>query len=319
MVGYIARRVLQGLFVLWLVTVAVFALFFLVPNDVGRTLAGRQATPKTIALVEHRLGLDQPAWKQYADFVWRALHGDLGYDYYHQVPVTHVLGQALPITASLALGAAVLWLVLGVFSGVVSAVHPRSIADRSLTGLALFFYSMPSFLLGLVLLYLLYYRLTIAGYAWFPPGDYVSLSSDPVAWAQHLVLPWVALALLLAATYTRLTRGSMLDVLGEDYIRTARSKGMSQRRVVYRHAMRSALTPVATQFGIDLGQLVGGVVVTETVFSLPGLGKTAVDAIDQQDLPVIIGIVLFASAAVVVANILVDLAYAVLDPRVRLA
>jgi peptide/nickel transport system permease protein len=319
MVGYLVRRVLQGLFVLWLVTVAVFALFFLVPNDVGRTLAGRQATPKTIALVEHRLGLDQPAWKQYADFAWRALHGDLGYDYYHQVPVTHVLDQALPITASLALGAAVLWLVLGVFSGVVSAVHPRSIADRSLTGLALFFYSMPSFLLGLVLLYLLYYRLTIAGYAWFPPGDYVSLSSDPAAWAQHLVLPWVALALLLAATYTRLTRGSMLDVLGEDYIRTARSKGMSQRRVVYRHALRSALTPVATQFGIDLGQLVGGVVVTETVFSLPGLGKTAVDAIDQQDLPVIIGIVLFASAAVVVANILVDLAYAVLDPRVRLA
>jgi peptide/nickel transport system permease protein len=144
------------------------------------------------------------------------------------------------------------------------------------------------------------------------------LTSGAGPWFQHLFLPWVALALLLAATYTRLTRGSMLDVLGEDYIRTARSKGIRERRVIVRHGLRSALTPVVTQFGIDLGQLIGGVVVIETVFSLPGLGQTAVVAINQQDLPVIIGIVLFASAAVVVANILVDIAYAVLDPRVRL-
>jgi len=210
-------------------------------------------------------------------------------------------------------------MALGVFSGIVSAAHPRTIADRTLTGFALFFYSMPSFLLGLLLLYLLYYRLTLAGLHWFPPGDYVPLTQDPSSWAQHMALPWVTLALLLAATYTRLTRGSMLDVLGEDYIRTARAKGLAERRVVYRHALRSALTPVVTQFGIDLGQLIGGVVVTETVFSLPGLGKTAVDAIGQQDLPVIVGVVLVASAAVVVANIVVDLAYAVLDPRVRLA
>ena len=144
------------------------------------------------------------------------------------------------------------------------------------------------------------------------------MSAGVGGWAQHLVLPWIALALLLAATYTRLTRGSMLDVLGEDYIRTARSKGIAERRVVVRHGLRSAMTPVVTQFGIDLGQLIGWVVVTETVFSLPGLGKAAIDAINQQDLPVIIGIVLFASAAVVVANILVDIGYAVLDPRVRL-
>jgi peptide/nickel transport system permease protein len=318
MVGYLIRRVLQGAFVLWLVSLAVFGLFFLVPNDVARTLAGRQATPRTIALVEQRLGLDEPAWKQYVTFLGRALHGDLGYDYYHQVPVTHVLAEAVPITLSLACGAAVLWMALGLFSGIVSAVHPRSIADRTLTGLALFFYSMPSFLLGLLLLYLLYYRLTIAGYRWCPPGDYEPLTQSPSVWAQHLMLPWITLALLLAATYTRLTRGSMLDVLGEDYIRTARAKGLRERRVVYRHALRSALTPVVTQFGIDLGQLIGGVVVTETVFSLPGLGKTAVDAIGQQDLPVIVGVVLVASAAVVIANILVDLAYAVLDPRVRL-
>ncbi|HKE69866.1 MAG TPA: ABC transporter permease [Nocardioidaceae bacterium] len=317
--GYLFRRVLQGIFVLWLITVAVFALFFLVPNNVARTLAGRQATPKTIAIVEHRLGLDQPAWKQYLTFLNNAIHGNLGYDYYHQVPVTHVIGQAFPITLSLALGAAVLWMVLGVFSGVLSAVHPRSVADRSVTGFALFFYSMPSFLLGIMMIYLLYYRLTLAGITWFPAGDYVPFSQDPRSWAQHMILPWFTLALLLAATYTRLTRSSMLDVLGEDYIRTARAKGLKERRVVYRHALRSALTPVVTQFGIDIGQLIGGVVVVETVFSLPGLGKTAVDAINQQDLPVIIGVVLIAAAAVVIANIVVDFAYAALDPRVRLA
>ena len=317
--GYLFRRVLQGVFVLWLITVAVFALFFLVPNNVARTLAGRQATPKTIAIVEHRLGLDQPAWKQYLTFLNNAIHGNLGYDYYHQVPVTHVIGQAFPITLSLALGAAIIWMVLGVFSGVLSAVHPRSVADRSVTGFALFFYSMPSFLLGIMMIYLLYYRLTLAGVTWFPAGDYVPFSQSPTSWAQHMILPWFTLALLLAATYTRLTRSSMLDVLGEDYIRTARAKGLKERRVIYRHALRSALTPVVTQFGIDIGQLIGGVVVVETVFSMPGLGKTAVDAINQQDLPVIIGVVLIAAAAVVIANIVVDFAYAALDPRVRLA
>jgi peptide/nickel transport system permease protein len=314
---FLARRLLQGVMVLWVITMAVFALFYIVPSNVAHTLAGRQATPQVIAAINQRLGLDKPLWEQYFTFVGHALRGDLGYDYYHQVPVTSIVGQALPVTLSLALGAAVIWLLLGVYNGVVSAMHPRSIGDRALTVTSLVFYSMPSFLLGLVLLYFLYYRLTLAGLAWFPAGGYVPLSAGVGTWAQHMVLPWLTLALLSAAAYTRLTRGAMLDVLGEDYIRTARAKGLSPRRVTYRHALRSALTPVVTQFGIDLGQLVGGVVVTETIFSLPGLGKTAVDAIGQQDRPVIVGIVLFASAAVVVANLLVDLAYAVLDPRVR--
>jgi peptide/nickel transport system permease protein len=318
MLRFLVRRVLVGLLVLWLISVAVFALFFVVPNNVARTLAGRQATPETIALIEERLGLDRPWWEQYLSFLGNALRGDLGYDYYHQVPVTTMIGEALPITLSLVLGAALVWLVLGVFNGVVSAVHPRSIADRALTVFSLVFYSMPSFLLGLVLLYFLYFQLTLAGYELFPPGGYVPLSEGVWPWMNHLILPWLTLALLSAAVYTRLTRGSMLDVLGEDYIRTARSKGLSENRVIYRHALRSALTPVVTQFGIDLGQLVGGVVVVETVFSLPGLGKVSIDAINQQDLPVIIGIVLLGSAAVVVANILVDIVYVVLDPRVRL-
>ena len=318
MIRFLILRTLQGILVLWLITIAVFGLFYVVPSNVARTLAGRQATPQTIASINHRLGLDQPILTQYWHFISNAFHGDLGYDYYHQIPVTHIIAQAMPITLSLALGAAVIWMALGVFNGVVSAIHPRSIADRSLTVFALFFYSMPSFFLGLMLLFFLYYKLTVAGYRWFPAGGYAPLTQGVGPWAQHMILPWLTLALVLAATYTRLTRSSMLDVLGEDYIKTARSKGISERRVTYRHALRSALTPVVTQFGIDLGQLIGGVVITETVFSLPGLGKTAIDAITQQDLPVIIGIVLFASTCVVVANILVDILYAYLDPRVRL-
>jgi peptide/nickel transport system permease protein len=315
---FLIRRTFLGVFVMWLITMAVFALFFVTPNNVARTMAGRQASPQVIEAIRERLGLDQPVWKQYVDFVWKALHGNLGYDYYYSRPVSEMITEALPITISLAVGAAVIWMVLGVSNGVLSAVFPRSFIDRSLTGFALFFYSMPTFLLGLLLLYFLYFQLTLAGIRWFPPGGYVHLGDDPWGWFVHMILPWVTLALVLAATYTRLTRASMLDVLGEDYIRTARSKGIGERRVVVTHGLRSALTPVVTQFGIDLGQLVGGVVVTETVFSLPGLGKTAIDAITRQDLPVILGIVLFASAAVVVANILVDVAYAVLDPRVRL-
>ena len=183
---------------------------------------------------------------------------------------------------------------------------------------ALVFYSMPTFLLGLLLLYYLYFQLTLVGIRIFPAGGYVNLSDSPGGWLQHMVLPWITVALVDAAAYTRLTRTSMLEVLGEDYIRTARSKGLSERRVVLRHGLRSALTPVITQFGIDVATLLGGVIVTETVFSIDGIGRTAVVAIFQQDQPVIIGIVLLGTTAVVVANILVDIGYAVLDPRVRL-
>jgi peptide/nickel transport system permease protein len=318
MLRFLVYRVLHGILVLWLISLAVFALFFVVPNNVARTLAGRQATPETIALIEERLGLDRPWWEQYLSFLGNALQGDLGYDYYYQLPVTSIIADALPITLSVMVGAAIIWLALGIFNGVLSAVHPRSFADRALTAFSLFFYSMPSFLLGLVLLYFLYFQLTLAGFEWFPAGGYVSLSEGFWPWFNHLILPWLTLALIQAAIYTRLTRGSMLDVLGEDYIRTARAKGLSENRVVYRHGLRSALTPVTTQFGIDLGQLVGGAIIVETVFSLPGIGKTSIDAIQNQDLPVIIGVVLLGSAAVVVANILVDMAYAFLDPRVRL-
>jgi peptide/nickel transport system permease protein len=207
--------------------------------------------------------------------------------------------------------------MIGISAGVLASIRPRSLTDRLVTASALFFYSMPIFLLGLVLLYFLFYRLTLAGVDLFPGSGYVSLTQDPVSWAQHLALPWLALALVTAATYTRLTRGAMLDVLGEDYIRTARSKGMRERRVTYRHALRSALTPAVTQLGIDLGTVLGGAIITENVFGLPGLGALAVQSVVQQDQPVIIGTVILASAFIVASSIVVDLVYAILDPRVR--
>jgi len=318
MLRFLVRRVLLGILVLFLTVTLVFALFYVYPSDVARSLAGRQATPETIALIKARLGLDQPIYVQYGRYLVNLLHGNLGYDYYHNVPVTEIIGSALPKTVSIALGASVIWLLLGVLNGVLSAVRPRSIADRTLTVFSLFFYSLPTFVLGLTLLYFFYFKLTIAGITFFPPGGYVNFADDPFTWFRSLILPWLTLALVQAALYTRLTRGSLLDVLGEDYIRTARSKGLGERRVVYRHGLRSALTPIVTQFGIDLGVLVGGVVVTESVFGIDGMGFEAVRAINDQNSPVIIGVVIVAAGAVVVANIVVDMLYAVLDPRVRL-
>lgn len=215
------------------------------------------------------------------------------------------------------MGGAVVLLLIGVSAGVLAATRPRSITDRVVTGLALFFYSMPSFLLGLILLYVFFYRFQLAGIGLFPGSGYVALADDPLQRADHLILPWLTIALISAAVYARLTRTAMVEVMGEDYIRTARSKGLSERRVRYRHGLRSALTPIVTQFGIDVGILLGGVVITEVVLGLPGLGQLAIQSVTTQDLPVIIGTVLLSSAFVVVANIVVDVSYALIDPRVR--
>ena len=320
MLAFLARRLALGLLVMWLVTVIVFVIFYIGPGpaDVARALAGRDAPPSTVALIAHRLLLDRPWYVQYGHFVWELLHGNLGFDYYHDEPVTSIVAQGIPITLSLIVGAAPIWLLIGVLTGMYSARHPRSVLDRVFTTFALTFYSTPTFVLGVLLILLLYYQLTIHGIALFPGSGFTPLTQNPFEWFRGLILPWLTLALVAAATYTRLTRSSMLDVLGEDYVRTARAKGLGERRVVWRHALRAALTPIVTQFGIDVGTLVGGTVITEQVFGLPGLGWTAVHAIEEQDLPVIIGIVIVASAAVVVANIVVDALYAFVDPRVRL-
>lgn len=319
MIRFLVRRILFGIFVLWLISVFTFALFFVAPHNPARTIAGKLATPQTVALVSERLGLDDPVLVQYGRFLGNLVQGDLGYSFYSSESVNTIIADRLPVTLSLTLGAAVLWMVMGVVIGVFSATRPRSAVDRGATLFVLTGLSMPTFLLGLLLIYFLFYRLDQIGIGWFPPGDYVPFTESPAGWAQHLILPWVTLALVTAATYSRLIRGSLLDTFGEDYIRTARSKGISERRVVYRHALRSALTPAVTQFGVDVGTLLGGVIVTEAVFGLPGLGQLSVQSVVTQDLPVIIGVVLVAAFFIVVANLIVDLAYAVLDPRVRLA
>jgi peptide/nickel transport system permease protein len=318
MCRFLIRRFLFGALVLWLVSVSVFMLFFVAPHDPARLVAGRLASPDTLALVRHRLGLDQPIFDQYRHFLGGLLHGDLGYSYYNSEPVRSLLFGRLPVTISLALGAAVLWLVIGIGVGVRSARRPRSATDRLATVFVLTGLSTPTFLLGLMLLYVFFFRLHLAGFDWFPGGGYVPFTQDPAGWAQHLILPWLTVAIVSAATYTRLTRTSLLEVFSQDYIRTARAKGLSERRVVYRHGLRSALTPVVTQLGIDMGALLGGAIVTENVFGLPGLGQLAVQSVTTQDLPVIIGIVLLAALFIIVANIVVDACYAVLDPRVRL-
>jgi peptide/nickel transport system permease protein len=318
-IRFLIRRIAQAILVLWITSVAVFLLFFVGPgpDQVARAFAGRLGTPARIAQIKHDLHLDQPLYLQYWHWLVNLLHGNLGYDYYKGQPVDSVVGAAAPETISLVLGAAAAWIGYGVFSGVISAVKSRSLLDRSFTTAALVFYSMPTFVLGLSLIWIFAYKLSPVT-TFFPFHGYVSLTRNPGQWFQYLILPWLTLALVTAASYTRLTRSSMLEVMGEDYIRTARSKGMPESRVITRHALRAALTPVVTLAGLDIGTAVGGVLIIETLFGIPGLGWTVVNAINQQDLPVIMGIVVLAAAFVVVANLVVDLMYAVLDPRVRL-
>jgi peptide/nickel transport system permease protein len=316
--SFLARRAALGLLVMWAVATVVFFMYFVAPHDVARLIAGRQASPETIAAVSRDLGLNRPVAAQYGSFLVRLLHGDLGYSYTNSEPVTSLIAEGLPVTFSLAIGGAVLWLFLGVTSGTIAARRRKSLVDRTTTGVALLFYSMPTFLLGELLLLGLFYQLHVLGIDLFPGGGYVPFTQDPAEWARHLLLPWLTIALVSAATYSRLTRASLLDVLGEDYIKTARSKGLSRRRVTVRHGLRAAMTPIVTQFGLDIGALLGGVVVTETVFGLPGLGQLLITSIDHQDLPTTIGIVLLAAAFVVTANIVVDVLYVVLDPRARM-
>jgi peptide/nickel transport system permease protein len=319
MTRFLIRRIGQAILVLFAASIAVFLLFFVGPgpNQVARTFAGRLGTPQRILEIKHALHLDQPLYLQYLHWVGNLLQGDLGFDYYKGQSVNTVVAQALPATASLVLGAAILWIAYGVFSGVVSAVRSRSLLDRGFTTAALFFYSMPTFVLGYTLIFIFAYELYRVT-KFFPFSSYVPLTTNPWQWFVHLILPWLTLAMVTAAAYTRLTRTSMLDVLGEDYIRTARSKGMSERRVIRVHGLRAALTPVVTLAGLDIGTALGGVIITEQVFGIPGLGWTIVQAIGQQDLPIIMGIAILAATFVVVANVIVDIMYAVLDPRVRL-
>jgi peptide/nickel transport system permease protein len=313
MLRFLIRRVLTGALVLWIVTTAVFILFFATSRDPAARFGGKFATPATLALLRHRMGLDDPLPVQYWHFVTGLLRGDFGYSYATRSPVGAMLTDALPVTVSLAAGGAALWLLVGVVGGVVSATRVRSLLDRGITILVLIGISIPSFITALTLLYLLTVAVRI-----FPQSGYAPFHDGPVRWCEHLILPWVTFAIVQSAVYTRLTRSSLLDVLGEDYIRTARAKGLRERRVIYGHGMRAALTPIVTQFGIDIGTALSGALVTETIFGLQGIGRLTVRSMTTGDLPVIMAVVLLAAFFTVLANLVVDVVYAVLDPRVRL-
>jgi peptide/nickel transport system permease protein len=319
MTRFIIRRLLYLVIVLLIITLVTYVIFFAGnSNDLAARFAGRDASPQEIKDAAIRLGLNHGFWYQYWHYLVGLLHGSFGLDFQNQVPINSEIARALPVTASLVLGAAVLWLLIGIPIGIMSATHPRTVRDRAGTMFALTFLSMPTFVLGLLFLLLLYYYLTQAGFSWFPAAGYVALTQSPVQWAVHLILPWFTLALVQAAVYTRLVRGSLLDVLGEDYIRTARAKGLRRRTVIYKHGVRAALTPVVTQLGIDVGTLLAGAFVTERVFGLTGLGQLALNAIENGDLPVVAAVVVLAASFIVVMNTLVDIVYALLDPRVRL-
>src|SRR5215472_10885460 len=319
MARFLIRRILAGLLVLWVVATLTFFLFFVaVPEGVvARNLAGRAATPAVIAQVERNLGLNQPKALQYWHYVDHLLHGNLGFSYYTQQPVTTIIKQALPATISVVIGGVLLWLIAGLGTGILSATRARSLFDRVATVGVLAGVSAPTFILGELLIVAVYVQLSNHGITFIQTG-YTPITQSFSGWLGTMILPWITLAVVQAAVYTRLSRGSLLDTLGEDYIRTARSKGLTERRVLYRHAVRAAMTPVVSQLGIDVGTLLGGVLVTEQVFGLHGLGFQIVQAIPSGDQPVVIGLVLLASAFVVAANILVDMSYAALDPRVRI-
>lgn len=317
MIGYILKRTAFAVLTLWVVATAVFALFFVAnPGNVAQRFAGRNATPEMVELAKHRLGLDLPRHEQYLKFLNQLAHGDLGTSFLNHEPVLHTLALRLPVTASLVLVAALLWTVLGVSLGILAATRPRSRRDRFTTGFALIGMSMPTFVLGLILLYMLFYKPTVAGFPALPASGFVPLTSGFLPWLSHLILPGLTIALTSAAAYARMTRSTLLETLSEDYIRTARAKGLSERRVTG-HALRAALAPIVTMLGLDVGALLGGAVITERLFGLPGIGASALQAISVGDLPVIMGTVILGAFAVVVANAAVDILYALLDPRVR--
>lgn len=336
MLNYILRRLGAGLLLLAVVTAVTFWIFYVLPRWAGVTpqgmaamYVGKAPTPEALEATVDRLGLDQPVAVQFYDFVRSLLLGQeftfgretvecgapcLGYSFTTNSPVFPELMDRLPVTMSLAVGAAVIWVVGGVTVGVVSAVKRGSLFDRFAMSTALVGVSLPVYFTGLLALAFLVHQWEL-----FPVSRYVPFTEDPIAWFQVMFLPWVTLAFLHAAQYARQTRAGMLETLGEDYIRTARAKGLSERKVILKHALRPTLTPIITILGLDIGLVLGGAILTETVFSLNGVGAYAIDAIVSKDLPIILGVTLLGAVFVVICNLVVDLLYPIVDPRVRLS
>ncbi|GGY05597.1 ABC transporter permease [Streptomyces anandii] len=332
MLAYLIRRLFAAAVMLVVIIMVVFGIFFLVPKwagvDVALSFVGKQADPAAVAGVREKLGLGDPIYLQVWEFFkgifagrTYSAGGDVthcaapcfGYSFKSEQAVWPVLTDRFPVTLGLALGAAVLWLIFGVAAGVLSALKRGSLWDRSAMVVALAGVSLPIYFTGMLSLAIFAF-----GLKWLN-AQYVPLDQSFTGWFGGMILPWITLAFLYAAMYARITRATMLEVLGEDYIRTARAKGLREQTVIGKHAMRSTMTPILTMLGMDLGALIGGAILTESTFNLPGLGRAVLDAIRNQDLPIILGVTLITSLAVLLANLVVDILYAVIDPRVRLA
>ena len=334
MIRYIIRRSLGAVFVVFVVSLLTFLIFQLGPLLTGNSplyyYVGKQPPAKGSVqynLMLHAYGFDKSIPMQYLTFLKHIFFGQtvtdgtsaplhcsapcLGYSFRLNTSVTTLIGQAVPVSLSLAVGASLLWLSGGLLVGTISGLRPGSLVDRIGMTLALGAVSIPIFFTGPILLLVFVYQLK-----WLPNVNYAGITQDPLQWLKSMILPWIALALTFAALYARLTRANMMEVMSEDYIRTARAKGLPRRTVVIRHGLRSALTPIVTIFGIDLGTLIGSTVITEQVFNLRGLGHLTIQGLSQQDLPVIMGVTIIAAIALVVANLIVDIVYAVVDPRV---
>jgi peptide/nickel transport system permease protein len=321
MVFYILRRLVWTLVVVFCVIGITYVVFYKLPaGNPALRFAGKSPTPQELAEIEHRLGLDKPWYVQFGRYAYHFFAGDkygwpgLGYTFASGASVKSLVFERAPRTLFLIMGAAILWLVVGVAIGVLSAVKRRTLVDRLAMGFALFGISTPVFWLGLMMLYVFWSQL-----GWAAGTGYVSPVDSPTGFFSHMILPWVTLALLYAAFYARMTRNNLLETLGEDYIRTARAKGLPERDVIFKHGLRASLTPIVTMFGMDIALLVGGAVITETVFNIQGLGYLAINSATNQDLPIVAGVVLLAAVAVAVMNLVVDIAYAFIDPRVRYA
>ncbi|HET7484598.1 MAG TPA: ABC transporter permease [Solirubrobacterales bacterium] len=312
MARFVARRLVGMVAVLFAVSVMVFVIFNVVPSNPAERMAGKNAEPRLVAGITEEWGFDKSWPEQYVTMMKKVFSGDL-ISYEGREDVDERIVEGIPATFSLCIGAAAIWMFFGILFGYLSAVKAGGWMDTWLTVLAVAGISMPVFWLAAIFLNYLTYKTSI-----FPSGEYVEFTTDPFEWASHLILPWVTLAILYAGFYSRVLRSSMLDVMNEDYVRTARVKGLSERRVMSRHVMRNSLIPIVTLFGLDFGALLGGAILIEKIFSLEGVGQYGFEALEHTDLPPIMAITLFGAFFIVFFNAVVDILYAYLDPRVRL-
>jgi peptide/nickel transport system permease protein len=325
---YLIRRLLWAVLLFFAVTVVSYILFFVIPADPARQFAGKGANQDTIARAKHYLHLDEPIYQQYGRFVWRLVyHQDLGRSYYNRESVNHIVADAAPVTASLVIGGAFFWMLIAIPIGILSALRPRSLLDRGAMTFVLIGISAHPVWIGLIFAWFFgFYAHEHGSPIYFPISNYADFFNPPpgqpggpVQWAYHLILPWTTFMILFAALYVRMIRATVMETLNEDYVRTARAKGAPESIVLRSHVLRNAMLPVVTMLGMDIGLALGGAIFTESVYGLPGLGRTSVQALFNYDTPTIMGVIVFATIVIIIFNLIVDLLYAAIDPRIRLA